>query len=88
MRNYEKNYSCSFCGKSGVKLWRPPMNVMPLVCASCAELWQAIPTPNPVVDSGVEPNLVPAVLDEDDNFEEVNFASVSNWEAWGSLPSR
>ena len=89
MRNYGKGYSCAFCNKSGVKLWRPPMDISPLTCASCSEQFQVVPTDEQlVVDSSAEPNLVPAILDEDDNFEEVNFASVSDWEAWGNLPSR
>lgn len=31
------NYVCSFCGKKGVKLWRPYYESAPLICATCAE---------------------------------------------------
>ncbi|MBE5821263.1 MAG: hypothetical protein E7311_01570 [Clostridiales bacterium] len=36
-----KNYECSFCGKEGVKLWRPYGAFKPLVCAECAETRQS-----------------------------------------------
>lgn len=36
-----KNYVCSFCGKEHVKLWRPYMGTEPLICAECAEKFQA-----------------------------------------------
>lgn len=31
------NYVCSICGKRNVKLWRPYMGTVPLICAECAE---------------------------------------------------
>lgn len=31
------NYVCSICGKRNVKLWRPYMDITPLICAECAE---------------------------------------------------
>ncbi len=88
MRNYKKNYSCSFCGKSGVKLWRPPMDVSPLACASCSEQLQVVPTHELVVDLCKEPRLIPAILDEDDNFEDINFASAEDIEQWAFLPTK
>ena len=36
-----KDYKCTVCGKSGVKLWRPYMRTEPLVCAECAEKRQS-----------------------------------------------
>ena len=35
-----KEYSCSLCGRKHVKLWRPYMDIEPLICASCAEKLQ------------------------------------------------
>lgn len=32
-----ENYSCSLCGKTNVKLWRPYGHAVPLICAECAE---------------------------------------------------
>ena len=31
------NYKCSICGRENVKLWRPYMDIEPLICATCAE---------------------------------------------------
>ena len=36
-----KEYKCTFCGKEGVKLWRPLNKEKLLVCASCAEIRQS-----------------------------------------------
>lgn len=32
-----ENYSCSICGKTNVKLWRPYGHATHLICAECAE---------------------------------------------------
>lgn len=31
------NYECSICRKRNVKLWRPSVDSVPLICAECAE---------------------------------------------------
>lgn len=35
-----KNYTCSICGKTHVKLWRPHINSSLLACADCLEARQ------------------------------------------------
>ena len=36
------NYSCSYCGRKNVKLWRPYGYSSPLICATCAEKKQSV----------------------------------------------
>ena len=36
-----KKYECSFCNKTGVKLWHPIEENAPLICAKCAEIRQS-----------------------------------------------
>ena len=36
-----KNYKCAICGREHSKLWRPYMDVEPLICATCAEEMQS-----------------------------------------------
>ena len=35
------DYKCSICGRENVKLWRPYMDLEPLICATCAEKRQS-----------------------------------------------
>ena len=44
-----KNYKCSTCGKSGVKLWSPIGANDPKICAECAEKRQSKLTYNEYV---------------------------------------
>ena len=37
-----KEYKCSFCQQSMVKLWHPEGNSSPLICAKCAEARQSV----------------------------------------------
>ena len=37
----EKEYKCVFCGKTGVKLWKPINESYPKICAHCAQLRQS-----------------------------------------------
>ena len=37
MKINTKKYACFFCGKRDVKLWRPEISSVPLICAKCAE---------------------------------------------------
>ena len=37
MKIKTENYVCSICGRRGVKLWHPFLDISPLLCAECAE---------------------------------------------------
>lgn len=42
----KKNYNCSFCDRTAIKLWHPMNDVAPLICARCAEKRQSALTYN------------------------------------------
>lgn len=72
-----ENYSCSLCGKTNVKLWRPYGHASPLICAECAEKRYQIST-----------LLVPAIKDEEGNFYFSEDVPVDKKEGWRKLPTR